>query len=34
VVMKICSKFLSKDKTIVTWWLLVQMKHKETYGYA
>jgi hypothetical protein len=34
VVMKTCSKFLSKGNTIVTWWLLVQMKHKETYEYA
>ena len=31
--MKTCSKCLPKGNTIVTW-LLVQMKHKETYGYA
>jgi hypothetical protein len=34
VVMKTCSMFLSKGDTIVTQWLLVQMKHKETYGSA
>lgn len=34
VAMKTCSKFLSEGNTIVTWWLLVQMKRKETYGKA
>lgn len=34
VAMKTCSTFLSKGNTIVTWWLLLQVKHKETRGSA
>ena len=34
VAMKTCSMFLSKGNTTVTWWPLLQVKHKETHGSA